>query len=202
MSQPVPHSSRRASAPQAPAAVAGRLRVLPADHRHGIAASALAQALTAAFELSEMPGVVGVCVIDAATGRPVVERARSVDATGTCPTMAETVPKLHALLSYHATAAEVVINTVEQCHVLSTVPTWGSNGAWVYLLLDRQQGNLALARRALAALGIGDADGVPVRGAHWASARARAAAATSVPAYDIGLLRQLARAADAMSASA
>ncbi len=109
--------------------------------------------------LIALPGASYVCVVDG-SGRVVDERTEGgADAAPSAAAWVEATRS--GFPGQVAELHDVAVTTQNSFHLLRPVP--GSADAWVYLRVRRGRGNLALARRGLAALGEQPSPALPRR---------------------------------------
>ena len=132
----------------------------PAEPRHlqlvtspSAGPSLLQSAAAAVSRLLALPGAASVCVVDIETGLVLVERARQFADPAGGRRLAQ---RLHAAREFFGVPAEeieeIAVTTGDSYHLLCHVGNWGALGAWVGLVMARDAGNLAMARRELTTL--------------------------------------------------
>ncbi len=108
-----------------------------------------------------IPGAIGVCVVDCGTGL-------SLGAAGTAPddvaavaagatAVVDAVTRATPFTSAAAADAleDLIVTSASGYHLLRRLPTGVGNQVVLYLWLDRDRGNLAVARLRLQDLGAG-----------------------------------------------
>ncbi len=119
--------------------------------------SILQSAMATTSDLIDLRGVSHVSIIDVETGAVMTKRERPRSATKAEPRFSlwvQAVTKIFAARTM--TVEDVMFTTADTHHLLKPVPEWGALGSWIYMTLDRETGNVAIAQRALAACGSAD----------------------------------------------
>ena len=130
--------------------------------------SILQSAMATTSDLIDLRGVSHVSIIDVETGAVMTKQERPRVAAKAEPRFSvwvQSVTKIFAARTM--TVEDVMFTTADTHHLLKPVPEWGALGSWIYLTLDRESGNVAIARRALAACGSQEESG----GGTWSRPR-------------------------------
>lgn len=110
-------------------------------------------------EAMAIPGAVGASIVDYTTGFPVAMTGAAPNsdheaaAAGTADVVqAATSRSLYLSAMPHDLLEDLIITTAGGYHLLRMVPTDFDSRLVLYLWLDREQGNLAVARRRMQTL--------------------------------------------------
>jgi hypothetical protein len=125
------------------------VKVLPAPGR-----SILQSAMATTTSLIDLRGVSFACVIDVETGAVMTRQERPSASAQAGPRYSQWVQAVTKIFASRAmTVQDVMFTTADTHHLLRPVPGWGALGSWIYMTMDRETGNVAVARRALATCG-------------------------------------------------
>lgn len=110
-------------------------------------------------EAMDIPGAVGASIVDWTTGFPVASAGSAPNAdheaaaAGTADVVqAATSRSLFVSAVPHDALEDLIITTAGGYHLLRPVPTDFDSRLVLYVWLDRDRGNLAVARRRMEAL--------------------------------------------------
>jgi len=108
----------------------------------------MANVKTTLTKLSEIDGVVGACIVDYTSGMALGKIGGGVDLELAAAGNSEVVKaKLKTMksLSIKGDIEDILITLANQIHIIR--PSVKNTGIFVYVVLDRNKCNLALARR-------------------------------------------------------
>lgn len=118
--------------------------------------ASMAQLEQSVQELLTIDGAVGVAIVDSASGMALAQGGHPAFDLGIAAAGNSNVvrAKLQTMkdLGLHSTIDDILITLDEQYHLINVLGGEGTEGLFVYLVLDRAKANLALARHRLASV--------------------------------------------------
>ena len=100
----------------------------------------------------EIEGAIGVCLVDYASGMTLGQLGSGLDLELAAAGNTEVVrAKLRTMesLGLDDTIEDILITLGKQYHLIRLLGSRGGHGLFLYLALDKQRSNLAMARRRL-----------------------------------------------------